>query len=184
MPTSTMMRHGSPALCAGARADLSFFAGLNFGINPMVASRFRAIVQESILMTRRAWALLPFVLAGCRRAAPLPDLFPKTAAGGWTLAALRVASASDSPDPVPRSVVRRVQIARYEGPGKLEARAYELVSPAAGTDLERRWRPSSDTVFFARAQYFIVVRWQSADRQALRDFVRELELRLAPAKKS
>ncbi len=133
-------------------------------------------------MTRRAWILLPLGLAACRRTAPA-DLFPRTAAGGWRLAALRVTSASNAPDPVPRSAVQRVQIAAYEGPGKLEARAYELDSPAAGADLQRRWRPASDTVFFARAQYFIVIKWQSADRQALRAFVRELELRLAPAKK-
>jgi len=176
------MRHGNPAF--GADGSLDFgFASLNFGINPMVTSRFRRIVQKSVLMTRRAWVLLPLCLAGCRKAGPPPDLFRKTAGGGWKLTGLRVISASDAPDPVPRSMVERVQIAGYEGPGKLEARAYELTSPAAGTDLERRWRPSSDTVFFARAQYFIVVKWQMADREALRAFVRDLELRLAPAKK-
>ncbi len=180
MPSNTITRHGSPAFGVGAWLDLAFFAGLNFAINPIVASRFGRIVQESILMTRRAWVFLLFALAGCRRGGPPADLFPKTAAGGWRLTALRILSASDAPDPVPRSVVERVQIAAYDGPGKLEARAYELASPAAGADLQRRWQPSSDTVFFARAQYFIVVKWQSADRQALRDFVRDLETRIQP----
>ena len=179
---STKIRHGSPAFGAAARADFAL-TSLSFAINPMVSSRFGGIVQESILMTRRAWVFLPFGLAACRRAGPPPDLFPKAAAGGWRLSGLRTLSVSEAPDPVPRSFAARFQIATYEGPGKLEARAYELASPAAGLDLAQRWRPSSDTVFFARAQYFIVVKWQPADRQALRAFVRDLELRLAPAKK-
>ena len=41
--------------------------------------------------------------------------------------------------------------------------------------LTQRWRPSADTVFFSRGRYFVVIKWQQAERTALRSFVRELE---------
>jgi len=40
--------------------------------------------------------------------------------------------------------------------------------------MAQRWRPSADTVFFNEGRYFVVVKWQQADRKALHDFVREL----------
>jgi hypothetical protein len=83
---------------------------------------------------------------------------------------------------VPRSAINRLQIATYEGPGKLEARAYELDSPAVALDLSQRWRPSADTVFFYRDRYFVVVKWQEADRKALEAFVHELQSRLGKPK--
>jgi hypothetical protein len=78
--------------------------------------------------------------------------------------------------------VERLQVAAYEGPGKLEARVYELSRFEVGLDLAQRWRPSADTVFFQQGRYFVVVKWQQADRKALQEFVRELEKRLAAAK--
>ena len=126
-------------------------------------------------------AVLVAMLAGCRAAAPLPpDLFPQAAAGGWTRVSTRELSVSESPDPVPRSAVERFAVASYQGPGKLEARVYALSSPAVGLELSQRWRPSADTVFFYRDRYFVVVKWQSADRKALEAFVREMEGKLGP----
>ena len=87
-------------------------------------------------------------------------------------------SVSEAPDPVPRTSVERVEIATYEGPGKLEARAYELTSKEVGLDLAQRWRPSADTVFFWTGDYFVVVKWQEADRTALQEFTRAIEQRL------
>ena len=107
------------------------------------------------------------------------DAFPETAAGGWRRASLRDVPVSEAPDPVPRTAVERLQTAVYQGPGELEARAYQLTSPAVGLDLAQRWRPSADTIFFNRGKYFLVVKWRQADRQALQAFVRELETRLA-----
>lgn len=118
----------------------------------------------------------------CRRGAPPRDLFPPAIAGGWHRTALHELSASDAPDPVPRTTINRLQAASYEGPGKLEARAYELESSAMALDLVQRWRPSADTVFFYRDQYFVVIKWQDADRKALEAFVRELEARLGKPK--
>jgi len=61
---------------------------------------------------------------------------------------------------------------------RLEARAYELDSAVVGTILAQRWQPSSDTIFFSRGRYFMVIKWQSADRKALQEFVRDLQKRL------
>ena len=134
-------------------------------------------------MTRRTllWLTAPWptpLLTGCRRKNPPPDLFPTVMAGGWKRTELREIPASDAPDPVPRTSIDALQVASYEGPGKLEARAYQLDSPGVALDLAQRWRPSADTVFFYRDEYFVVIKWQEADRKALKAFVDELEKRL------
>jgi hypothetical protein len=118
-------------------------------------------------------------LAACGgRHGPAAEPFPETLAG-WTRKERREVAASEAPDPVPRTSVRSVEIATYEGPGKLEARAYELTSKGVGLDLAQRWRPSADTVFFWAGEYFVVVKWQEADRQALQAFTRGVEQRLS-----
>jgi hypothetical protein len=122
-------------------------------------------------------------LCACRGSAPLPPgLLPDTVAGVWHRTSLRDLSVSDAPDPVPRSSVDRLEVATYEGPGKLEARVYALTSAGVGVDLVQRWRPSADTVFFYQGRYFVVVKWQEAERGALEKFVRELEAKLKSAK--
>jgi len=124
-------------------------------------------------------------LAACSSTAPLPSgIFPESAAGGWRRTAMHDLPVSEAPDPVPRTSVDRLAVAAYEGPGKLEARVYALSSPSVGLDLAQRWRPSADTVFFYRGRYFVVVKWQQAERQALEAFVRQLEEALGPAKPS
>lgn len=129
-------------------------------------------------MTRRDWIRLAACApgAGCARRA---ELFPETA-GAWRRTSLRDLPVSEAPDPMPRTAVERIRAAAYEGPGKIEARVYLLTSPAAGLELAQRWRPSADTVFFNAGAYFAVVKWQQADRSALRAFVQELEKRLKP----
>ncbi len=136
-------------------------------------------MQELKLMMRSNWIVAALLLGACGRHAPPPlDLFPETAASVWRRAAARSLPVSEAPDPVPRTSVERIQTAVYEGPGKLEARVYELSSFGVGLNLVQRWRPSADTVFFQQGRYFVVVKWQAADRKALQDFVRELEKRL------
>jgi hypothetical protein len=83
---------------------------------------------------------------------------------------------------VPRSSVDQFQRAAYEGPGKLDARVYVLDSPAVALELMERWRPSADTVFFNLGRYFVVVKWEDADRKALRAFAAELQMRLRKPK--
>ena len=130
-------------------------------------------------MTRRGWLWAAAALAACGgRRGPAVEPFPETVAGGWRRKERREVSVSEAPDPVPRTSVERVEIATYEGPGKLEARAYELTSKEVGLDLAQRWRPSADTVFFWTGDYFVVVKWQEADRTALQEFTRAIEQRL------
>jgi hypothetical protein len=126
------------------------------------------------------WLLL--LLNACHRAEPLPNLFAETMAGVWHRTALEQPPVSDAPDPVPRSAVEQFETATYEGPGQLQARVYALDSPAVALDLVQRWRPSADTLFFYRDRYFVVLKWQDADRKALEAFVAELEKRLGKPK--
>jgi hypothetical protein len=134
-------------------------------------------------LSARAFAVLLVAFAACQKPAALPPrLFPETAAGGWRRTAMREVPVSEAPDPVPRTSVDRLAAASYAGPGKLEARVYALTSPEVGLDLAQRWRPSADTVFFYRGRYFVVVKWQSAERNSLEAFVHQLEEALGPAK--
>jgi hypothetical protein len=132
-----------------------------------------------VLHSRRALLAAAFACAACtaKREPPL-DVFPDTVAGVWRRTALRDLPVSEAPDPVPRNEVDRVRAATYEGPGSLEARAYELKSSEAGLDLAQRWRPSADTVFFWARNYFVVVKWQQADRKALQQFTGAIEKRV------
>ena len=130
-------------------------------------------------MKRRNWLMAAagwLAASGCRKPAALPrNVFPETVAGGWRRTERRELGASEAPDPVPRNEIERLVSASYEGPGKLEARVYVLDSEMVGVELSQRWKPSADTVFFARGPYFVVVKWQSAERKALEEFVREVE---------
>ena len=126
--------------------------------------------------------MLPLLLGACGKEAGWPQtLFPQTARGGWTRASVRDVAVSEAPDPVPRNEVSGLREAVYEGPGKLEARVYRLQDSGVGAMLAQRWRPSADTVFFDAGRYFVVVKWQSADRKALQEFVRDLETSLGPS---
>ena len=134
-------------------------------------------------MRRRSWLMTAAALAAaCRKPAALPlNIFPESAAGGWRRTDRRQLSASEAPDPVPRNEIESLLTASYEGPGKLDARLYVLGSGIVGLELSQRWKPSADTVFFSRGPYFVVVKWQTAERSALHAFVREVEKTLADA---
>src|SRR5690349_20673791 len=98
-------------------------------------------MPESIWMSRRFLWFLALIGCACK-SAPSPNVLTETVAGGWHRANLRTASAFDAPDPVPRNSIQRLEIANYEGPGKLEARLYVLTSSAIGLDMVQRWHPS------------------------------------------
>ena len=136
-------------------------------------------------MTRRIVDLRSRSLLGaCREARAAARSLPRN--GGRRLAPHRLARtarvrgarsrAAHQREAPPHGRVRRAR-------DKLEARAYELTSSAVGLDLVQRWRPSADTVFFNPGRYFVVVKWQQADRKALQDFVREMEKRLGSGSK-
>jgi hypothetical protein len=77
--------------------------------------------------------------------------------------------------------VERIRTATYEGAGKLDARVYQLTSPAAALDVVQRWTPAPGTVFFYSGRFFVLVEWQTADRKALQEFVGILEKRFPAA---
>jgi hypothetical protein len=145
----------------------------------MVASAIcRRVAESEGNMKRRNWlaAAAGWGAVECHKSAALPrNVFPETAAGGWRRVDLRQLSASEAPDPVPRNEIDSLLIASYEGPGKLDARLYVLASDVVGLELSQRWKPSADTVFFSRGPYFVVVKWQAAERTALKAFVSEVE---------
>jgi hypothetical protein len=104
----------------------------------------------------------------------MPDLFTETA-GAWHRTSVRELPPSLPPDSLPPAAIERIRAASYEGPGKLDARIYQLTSPAAALDVAHRYRPTPDTVFFNSGRFFVLIHWQAADRQSLHQFVATLE---------
>lgn len=107
----------------------------------------------------------------------MPDLFPENA-GLWHRTSMRELTPAEAPDPVPPASIRRIRAASYEGAGKLDARVYQLSTSAVALDLVQRWQAAPDTVFFYADRFFVVVRWESAERKELQEFVSALEKRL------
>ena len=107
----------------------------------------------------------------------MPDAFAETIAG-WHRVAVRDVPVSQPPDAIPVKNIEGIRAATYEGTGKLDARIYALPSSAVALDVVQRWTPAPDTVFFYSDRFFVVVRWEAADRKALQAFVSELEKRI------
>jgi hypothetical protein len=127
------------------------------------------------MMGSRFLLACALALAACRHApAPTPDPFNEVV-GAWHRTALTDLPPSSPPDPVPPAAIQRIRAATYEGPGKLDARVYQLTSPAVALDLAQRWTPAPDTVFFYADRFFVLIRWQTADRKSLHAFVGALE---------
>ena len=107
----------------------------------------------------------------------MPDLFAETV-GAWQRTSLQDLAPSKAPDGIDVPLVEKVRAASYEGPGKLEARAYQLTSSAVALDLVQRWHATADTVYFYQDRFFVVLKWQTADRKALQEFVAVLDGKL------
>jgi len=120
-------------------------------------------------MPRRHWILLALILTACsaspRNAA---SLLPASVGGIWQRKALR-----DVPPPKP--TILRAFEADYEGAGKLTVDLYETKVSGTAFEMTQHWKALPDTVFFDKGRYFVVVKWQQADRQALTAFVRALQ---------
>ena len=108
----------------------------------------------------------------------MPDLFTEVA-GAWHRTSVRELPPSSPPDSVPPAAIERIRAASYEGPGKLDARVYQLTSPAAALDVVQRWKPAPGAVFFYSGRFFVLIQWQTADRKALQEFVAVLEKKLS-----
>jgi hypothetical protein len=104
----------------------------------------------------------------------MPDIFTGVV-GAWHRTSVSELQPSAAPDAVPPAAIERIRAASYEGPGKLDARVYQLTSSAAALDVVQRWRPAPDTVFFYNDRFFVLIQWQTADRKALQEFVGTLE---------
>ena len=117
-------------------------------------------------------------LAACgRKPVTMPDLFPETI-GAWHRIAASDLTAATAPDGIDASLEEQSRSATYEGPGKLDARAYQLTSSAIALDLVQRWHATADTVYFYQDRFFVVLKWQTADRKSLQEFVAALDARL------
>jgi len=120
-------------------------------------------------------------LVSCRRdAAAMPDVFTETI-GAWHRTSAGELPPSAASGAVSPAVVERIRTATYEGAGKLDARVYQLTSPAAALDVVQRWTPAPGTVFFYSGRFFVRIEWQTADRKALQEFVGILEKRFPAA---
>lgn len=137
-------------------------------------------------MTRRGWISTALALGACGEKVELPrDLFPQNVGGVWNLVEVRDLGSSETPDPVPRNSIERIRAATYKaGDAEIQARVYLLSSADVGAALGTRWRPSADTVFFNHGPYFVVVKWQAAERTAVQEFVAELQKRLGAISKA
>ena len=68
--------------------------------------------------------------------------------------------------------------ATYRGPGTVRIEVEDTGASVNAFDRAQRARPQPDTVFFYKEKYFVTVKWEGADRDALKSLVRDLEKRL------
>ena len=121
-------------------------------------------------MNRRWWCVAAALCCACATAPkPAQVVLPQTVAEVWKLKEVR-----ESP------VAGRGRLVQgtYEGPGIVHVEIHDLPSSAMALDAAQKWRPIADTVTIYQDHYFAVVRWETADREAVRRFVAELEKRL------
>jgi hypothetical protein len=124
-------------------------------------------------MTRRYWIVLALVWSACSQPPRSAEtLLPASIGGVWQRKSLR-----DIPPPKP--TILRAFEAGYEGAGKLTVDLYEAKVSGTAFEMTQHWRESPNTVFFDKGRYFVVVKWEQADRQALTAFVRALQKELA-----
>src|SRR4051794_14262088 len=125
-------------------------------------------------MIRLRWmlAIAAMLLCACGER-PMPDVFAPVV-GDWRRVDLRDFPIDKAPDDIPATKFDRIREAVYEGPGKLTARAYGLVSSAVALDVAQRWQAGADTVFFFSDRFFVVVRYAGADRKAVQAFVAQV----------
>jgi hypothetical protein len=123
-------------------------------------------------MARRYWIVLALVSSACSQPPrSAGSVLPASVGGVWQRKSLR-----DIPPPRP-SIVRAFE-ADYEGAGKLTVTLYETKVSGTAFEMTQHWRASPDTVFFDKSRYFVLVKWEQADRKALTTFVRGLQKEL------
>jgi hypothetical protein len=109
----------------------------------------------------RVLLLLIVIVTGACSSAKKPFGLPETAPGGWRL------------KETTREGARTLGV--YEGQGTVRVEVEDMGAQAVAFERAQRTRPQPDTVFFDKDGYFVTVRWEGVDREALRQLVRELE---------
>ena len=122
-------------------------------------------------MRRPIWILAVLALCACQRAPEAGSLLPAGIAGRWQRTSL------DSIPPRQPGVARAFAAA-YEGPGHITVDLYETKATGVAFEMTQHWREAANSVFFDKGVYFVVVKWQPMERQALRTFIREFETEL------
>jgi hypothetical protein len=129
--------------------------------------------QNCRQMTRRYWIVIAVGLSAC--SAPPPrdpgTLLPETVGDTWHRQTLQSL-------PVSQVGIERAMQASYSGSGNLTVDLYAAKVQVTAFEMTQHWRPLPDSVFFDKGRYFVVVKWDRADRQALTGFVRELQRHL------
>jgi hypothetical protein len=123
-------------------------------------------------MIRRSCIVLALVLSACSRPSrSTASLLPATVAGAWQRTSLRGI-------PPPKPTILRAFEADYQGAGKLTVDLYEAKVSGTAFEMTQHWRSAPDTVFFDKDRYFVVMKWQQADRPALTAFARAMQKNL------
>jgi outer membrane biogenesis lipoprotein LolB len=107
--------------------------------------------------------MMALLLAGCRSANKQPVL-PETAPGGWHLRETKQEQSKT--------------IGVYEGQGSVRVEVDDTGSQAVAFERAQRTRQRADMVFFDKGVYFVTITWEKADREAVRQLIRDLENRL------
>jgi len=132
-------------------------------------------------MIWRGWILGVLLLTTCARKASPPEFAP-TVAGAWHLKMMQSYPPGSAPEFMGKHGARAWWRASYAGPGSMTVELYDLAAPAAGLDLVQRWRPVADTVVWYTPRYFVVVKWQSPDRNSVGAFIRAFQKQFAEEK--
>ncbi len=120
-------------------------------------------------MTRRYGIVLALALSACSLPArSAASLLPASVGGIWQRTSLR-----DIPPPRP-GIVRAFE-AGYAGAGNVTVDLYDTKN---AFEMVQHWREAPNTVFFYKDRYFVLVKWEQADRKALTALVRGLQKEL------
>ena|SRR5579862_1368553 len=122
-------------------------------------------------MIRRNWIFAALASSACSHPPASGESLLPRQVGAWTRTSLHDVAP-------PQANVLRGFEAVYSGAGELTVDLYDTKASGVAFEMTQHWRPSADTVFFDKGTYFAVVKWEQADRAALREFVRALQKEL------
>lgn len=114
------------------------------------------------------------LFAACARTRAAPAFRPLVA-GVWQLKGVQSFDSSRAPEMMRKIGTQGWWRAASEGPGSATVEMYALPAPPARLEMVQQWRPVANTVVWYTPRYFLVVRSKSAERDAVRSMIRELE---------